>query len=359
MAVIRNLEGDVNRQEKPTKVAEKGKKRVLEKGKCSEKRSCVLTRLLTVRKVKPDSRFTNVNHKICMNLTKKIRFLVISPQFSTRIFPNKFSVWCKGKIEGYRWKIKFISGTVAPSLCPKMDSCQEQKQGDRKPVSGAAEKANTEGKVLHKHRISTSALQKKPLGNFHLITSSLKHMRSVLSHHTRNNLHLLVFSDTTWLTMTSAPERNNSPLLIPAGETALASSSAPAFLSNWGSSDLFNVGVIVWERRSYPVDVLGPGFGCKHGQDPRPASHVQHDFVLEDVLVVVHGVPVGQRPHLILQHLLVDHIEKIRKTCGCWARIPFSSEVQHLKSQEALQHQRVCTSLLSLQKWANVQKWLK
>lgn len=68
MAVIRNLEGDVNRQEKPTKVAEKGKKRVLEKGKCSEKRSCVLTRLLTVRKVKPDSRFTNVNHKIIKNV---------------------------------------------------------------------------------------------------------------------------------------------------------------------------------------------------------------------------------------------------------------------------------------------------
>lgn len=46
-------------------------------------------------------------------------------------------------------------------------------------------------------------------------------------------------------------------------------------------------------------------FGSKHGQDPRPAPHVQHDLVFEDVLVVVHGVPVGERPHFVLQHLLV------------------------------------------------------
>lgn len=56
--------------------------------------------------------------------------------------------------------------------------------------------------------------------------------------------------------------------------------------------------------RTYPVHVLGPGFGCKHGQDPSAAPYVQHNFVLEDVLVVVHGVPVGERPHLVLQHLL-------------------------------------------------------
>ena len=29
-------------------------------------------------------------------------------------------------------------------------------------------------------------------------------------------------------------------------------------------------------------------------------------FVLEHVLVVVHGVPVSERPHLILQHFLCD-----------------------------------------------------
>lgn len=51
--------------------------------------------------------------------------------------------------------------------------------------------------------------------------------------------------------------------------------------------------------------MLCPCFGCKHGQDPSPTSDIQHYFVLEEVLVVVHGVPVGERPHFILQHLLV------------------------------------------------------
>lgn len=49
-------------------------------------------------------------------------------------------------------------------------------------------------------------------------------------------------------------------------------------------------------------------FGRKHGQDPSAAADVQHYFVLEDVLVVVHGVPVGECPHFVLQHLLVKHI---------------------------------------------------
>lgn len=55
---------------------------------------------------------------------------------------------------------------------------------------------------------------------------------------------------------------------------------------------------------SHPVDMLGAGIGSKHGEDPRPAADVQDDFIFEHVLVVVHGVPVGQRPHLVLQHLL-------------------------------------------------------
>lgn len=54
----------------------------------------------------------------------------------------------------------------------------------------------------------------------------------------------------------------------------------------------------------HPVHMLGAGIGSKHGEDPRPAADVQDDFIFEHVLVVVHGIPVGQRPHLVLQHLL-------------------------------------------------------
>lgn len=56
---------------------------------------------------------------------------------------------------------------------------------------------------------------------------------------------------------------------------------------------------------SHPVHMLGAGVGGEHGEDPCAAADVQDDFVFERVLIMVHGVPVGQRPHLVLQHLLV------------------------------------------------------
>lgn len=57
---------------------------------------------------------------------------------------------------------------------------------------------------------------------------------------------------------------------------------------------------------SYPVHVFGAGIGGKHTEDPCAAANIQDNFVFEHVLVVVHGVPVGQRPHLVLQHLLFE-----------------------------------------------------
>ena len=55
---------------------------------------------------------------------------------------------------------------------------------------------------------------------------------------------------------------------------------------------------------THPVHVLGASIGGEHGQDARAAAHVQDHLVFEGVLVVVHGVAVGQGPHLVLQHLL-------------------------------------------------------
>lgn len=57
---------------------------------------------------------------------------------------------------------------------------------------------------------------------------------------------------------------------------------------------------------THPVHVFGAGVGGKHREDPRAAPDVQDDFIFEHVLVVVHGVPVGQRSHLVFQHLLFD-----------------------------------------------------
>lgn len=69
---------------------------------------------------------------------------------------------------------------------------------------------------------------------------------------------------------------------------------------------------------SYPIHVFGAGIGRKHGEDPSAATHIQNDFILEHVLVVVHGVPVGERPHLVLQHLLFETRESVAmsKCCG-------------------------------------------
>lgn len=65
---------------------------------------------------------------------------------------------------------------------------------------------------------------------------------------------------------------------------------------------------------SHPIHVFGTGVGSKHREDPRAATDIQDDFIFEDVLVVVHGVAVGQRPHLVFQHLLFKIRQKTERS---------------------------------------------
>jgi hypothetical protein len=51
---------------------------------------------------------------------------------------------------------------------------------------------------------------------------------------------------------------------------------------------------------TYSDDFLGAGLGGEHGQDTRTGADVEYNLALEQVLVVVDGVAVRQRPHLIL-----------------------------------------------------------
>lgn len=67
----------------------------------------------------------------------------------------------------------------------------------------------------------------------------------------------------------------------------------------------FSTGRLRERDTSYPIHVLCPCLSREHGEDASPTPNIQHYFVLEDVLVVVHGVPVGECPHFVLQHLLV------------------------------------------------------
>ena len=54
------------------------------------------------------------------------------------------------------------------------------------------------------------------------------------------------------------------------------------------------------------VDMLCTGTSGEHAQDASSAADIQDDFPPKEVLVVVHCIAIGERPHLVLQHLLVD-----------------------------------------------------
>lgn len=54
----------------------------------------------------------------------------------------------------------------------------------------------------------------------------------------------------------------------------------------------------------YPNYFLCPSFGCKHAKNSCSTSHIQNNFILEQVSVVKHRVSIRQRPNFILQHFL-------------------------------------------------------
>ena len=59
----------------------------------------------------------------------------------------------------------------------------------------------------------------------------------------------------------------------------------------------------------YAVDMCGARLGGEHGEDSGAAADVEHDLVLEKVLVVPHRVAVSQRPDL-------QSKARISHTCG-------------------------------------------
>lgn len=50
----------------------------------------------------------------------------------------------------------------------------------------------------------------------------------------------------------------------------------------------------------HPVHMLGSCLSSKHGEDSGSAAHIKNNLILKNVFIVVHGVPISQRPHLIL-----------------------------------------------------------
>ena len=55
---------------------------------------------------------------------------------------------------------------------------------------------------------------------------------------------------------------------------------------------------------TYPNDLGSASLGSKHAEDASATTNIQHCLALEQVLVVVHGVTVCPRTHLVLQHFL-------------------------------------------------------
>lgn len=58
--------------------------------------------------------------------------------------------------------------------------------------------------------------------------------------------------------------------------------------------------------RCLPPGKRDPNLRGKHGQQAGPAANVQYNLVLEEMLVVDHGVPVRVGPHAVLDHLFVN-----------------------------------------------------
>lgn len=60
------------------------------------------------------------------------------------------------------------------------------------------------------------------------------------------------------------------------------------------------------DMTTHPIHMFSTSSGSKHGEDACATPHIKHHFTLKQVLIVVHGITVGQSPHLILQHLLMN-----------------------------------------------------
>ena len=64
------------------------------------------------------------------------------------------------------------------------------------------------------------------------------------------------------------------------------------------------------------VDVTGTCPAREDRENAGATADVQHDLVLEDVRVLDHRVHVGLRTHLVLDHLLVDSVVRVRVEVG-------------------------------------------
>ena len=59
-------------------------------------------------------------------------------------------------------------------------------------------------------------------------------------------------------------------------------------------------------RVVHPEHPLGPGLGSEQGEDAGPAADIEDGLVLEEVFILVNGVPVGEGSHGVPQHHMVD-----------------------------------------------------
>ena len=57
---------------------------------------------------------------------------------------------------------------------------------------------------------------------------------------------------------------------------------------------------------THSINVLCSSLHSKHTQYPSPTSDVQYSSTTKQMLIVVHGITIGQSPYLIFQHLFMD-----------------------------------------------------
>jgi len=66
------------------------------------------------------------------------------------------------------------------------------------------------------------------------------------------------------------------------------------------------LGMVHYRTHIHSNNLGSSSFSSEHGEDASPTTHIKHHLPFEQVLVVPHGVSVGQSANFIFQHLLVN-----------------------------------------------------
>lgn len=82
-------------------------------------------------------------------------------------------------------------------------------------------------------------------------------------------------------------------------------------------------------KKTHRENLLRSSLGGEHGKNSSSRANIHHNFVFEQVRVMIDRVPVGGGSHLVLEHLLVDTEVSVRVEVVVLAGQLFCSRCRH------------------------------